>query len=660
MFNEVFKPLKIIFKNLSRGPMTFKFPPQHQWTDRWRGRHIFDPSKCLSCGLCSRVCPNNAITMVERERNGKKVKYPQIDYRKCSFCGLCVDICPRKALQMSNFPILVTTNVKDLIYTPEKLSQLPKLEIPKMGIKSITGWALSRSLWIINYFTACGFIEAVPWVSSAYDMERFGLIAVPTPSFADVFLIAGYVTVKTLKRIISIYEQMPNPKFVMVFGNCPMNGGTYWDSYHTIKRIEDYIPVDIWIAGCPPRPESIGVAVVLAREAIQSGYRGRGNEYVRRSLPKYYSEVSESKEESREYLVLPMGPQHPATGNFHIRVKTSGEFIEEAELTIGYLHRGFEKLMEYRTWYQNIMLVPRICVLDGAPYEIAYCGTVEKVAGIKVPEKAKCLRVIQAELSRIQSHLINLGIAASAMGFDTFTRITWGDREKVMELLELMSGGRVYQIYDVIGGVRYDVPREFSEKVSKFIKYMRTKLKEYDELFFYNKVVEDRTIGLGILKPEIAWKYDVTGPNIRASGIPFDVRKEAPYEIYDSIDFEVPVLNKGDVYSRLYLRRLEIEESLHIIEQVLDYMPPGRVNVGFKPFQRIPKGEAIHCVESARGELCFHVVSNGSNKPFRVKVRGPTFDTILAVFPKLLKDAEIADVTLIYWSMDNCPADHDR
>ena len=652
----IIPPIKTAAKYLFKKPITFNFPPEHQWTDKWRGRHILDINKCISCGICEKVCPNKAITMIERE-NGKK--YPQVDYARCSFCGLCADSCPTKALKMTDFPIIITTDKESLTYSPDALTKPPTLQMPETERKGVIDWARSRSLWVINYFTGCGFIEAVPWVGSAFDMERFGMIATPSPRLSDVFMIAGYVTVKTLKRILRIYEQMPGPKYVMVLGNCPMDGGTYWDSYHTIKRIDDYIPVDIYIAGCPPRPESIGVAAVMAMKVIQAGYKGRGGEYVRKQLPKYYEDKREELEPDGEPWIS-LGSQHPATGNFSMRFKVEGERIKDVRIEIGYLHRGFEKLMEYRTWYQNIMLVQRICVLDGASYELGYSGAVEKVAGIEIPERAKYLRVIQAELSRIQSHLLNIGLVASALGFDTVTRIAWGDREKILHLLELMSGGRVYQLYSVVGGVRRDLPEGFKEKAAEIMDFMEKRLKEYDELFFDNGIVKTRMMGVGVVSAEEAWKLDITGPNLRASGIDFDVRKAAPYEAYGDLDFNIPTFKNGDAYHRVLVRRLEIEESIRIIRQVLEKLPEGKINTGFKIFQRIPEGEAVHCVESARGELCFHVISDGSNKPYRVKVRGPTLDAMLSLLPKMLKGEYLADANLLLWSLDNCPADHDR
>lgn len=658
----ILKPLKAVARLLKRKPTTYNFPPETPLTAGFRGRHVFDPTKCIGCKLCHRICPNNAIEMVEREKDEGNVLQPQIDYARCSFCGLCVDICPMEALTFSNSPFLVALNKEDFNYPPERLTQQPEHKVGKPPkIKSVLDWARSRSFWIVNYFTGCCFIEAIPWVGSGFDMERFGLIAVGSPRHADVLLIGGYVTVKTLRRIIRIYQQMPNPKFVIAMGNCPMSGGTYWDSYNTIKMLDKYIPVDIWIAGCPPRPEALGSAVFMAMHAVQSGYRGKKESVELLELPGIKAEEKEG------WISVPFGPQHPASGNFNLLLKLKGEVVEEAEVNPGYLHRGFEKLMEYRTWWQNIMLVPRICVLDGASYELAYVGAVEKIADVEVPRRAQHLRVIQAELSRIQSHLLNLGLAGNAAGFDTVERLAWGDREKILLLLEELTGGRIYQIYNVPGGVRRDISSDFKDRAMDVAKYLRERLEIYDDLCFNNGIFKRRTKNIGRLVKKQAVELGVTGPNLRATGVEFDVRKAVPYEAYDEIDVNVITAKKGDAYSRILCRRNEIEESLNVMEQALDKMPNGpiaekkmRSGKKFTPFSHLPKGEAISLVESARGELCFHVISDGKHKLYRVKIRGPTFDSILVTMPKLLKTTWMADIPVVYWSLDNCPADHDR
>jgi len=653
------------FKLVSTKPMTYNFPPEMAVSEKARGRQTLDMETCKHCALCANVCPNQAIEMVEREdiREGstKKVKYPQIDFSKCCFCGLCAEVCPPKSLKMSNASIMVTMDKSQLLYPPEELAKPPELQMPQLlKIKSAKSWARSRSLWIINYFTGCCFIEAVPWVSSGFDMERFGLIVARNPRMADVLLIGGYVTEKTMKRIIRVYSQMPVPKFVIALGNCPMSGGTYWDSYNTIKRVDEYIPVDIWIAGCPPRPEAIGFAVVAAMQHIQNGYAGK-EEKVKLTKKMALPALKVDEQLSPGERVIPFGSQHPASGNFNLKLITDGEFVVKAIPQVGYLHRGFEKLMEYRTWFQNTMLIQRICVLDGASYELGYARAVEKIAGIDVPERAKYLRVIQAELSRIQSHLLNFGLLGGATGFNTMRNITWGDRERILALLDEMTGGRIYQIYNPPGGVFRDISNTFQEHTMKFIDDFRKRLEDYDRLFINNPSFKVRTQNIGKLTKELAIEYDVTGPNLRGSGEKFDIRKSMPYEAYDKFDFDIPTFSEGDSYSRTLVRRFEMEESLKIIQQALENLPEGPFRTKYGSFKRkLPEGEATTLVESARGEVSFHLVSDGKNTPYRVKVRGPTFDSILVVLPQILRGSYIADVPVIYWSFDNCPADHDR
>lgn len=664
MLEKIFDPMKAISKVFIQKPMTFNFPPETPLTEGFRGRHLFDPEKCKNCSLCLKICPNEAITMVGEE---KKVM-PSIDYSKCCFCGLCVDVCPTNALTFSNFPMLVTMDKDSLLYSPEKLAEMPELkEGTPSKTKSIVDWARAKSLWIVHYMTGCCFIEAVPWVGSGFDMERFGLLAKGSPRHSDVLIVGGYVTVKTLKRIIRIYTQMPRPKYVIALGNCPMSGGTYWDCYNTIKKIDDYIPVDIWIAGCPPRPEAIGLAIVHAMDAIKGGYTGKEERIDTKNGSLDVPQFSQPGPRTDEKTYIPFGPCHPASGNFDLGLKLDGERIVYAVPNPGYLHRGFEKLMEYRTWWQNIMLVPRICVLDGASYEVGYVSAVEDVAGLEVPERAKYLRVIQAELSRIQSHLLNLGLIGSAAGFDTVERITWGDRERILLLLEKLTGARIYQIYNIPGGVRRDLPPDFEDSVRETAKYMRKRLRIYDDLLLNNSTFVMRTQRVGGLAGKVAEEHSVTGPNLRATGIEYDVRKANPYAAYGDLEFEVIGSTEGDAFQRTLCRRREIEESLRIIEEALDRIPDGpiaekkmRNGKAMKPSGPIPEGEAISCVESARGEVCFHAVSKGEKQPYRVKVKGATFDPILVMLPKMLRGVAVADVPVIYWSMDTCPADHDR
>jgi NADH-quinone oxidoreductase subunit D len=370
--------------------------------------------------------------------------------------------------------------------------------------------------------------------------------------------------------------------------------------------------------------------------------------------------VTSDLEKEEIYLPfhLPFGPQHPASGHFYGSVKVYGEKVVELEPHPGYLHRGLEKLMEYRTHIQNSVLVDRICVLDPFPNEMGYVNVVEKVAGIEAPERAQFIRTIMAELGRILSHITWIAIVSLALGLDSGARIALGDREGVLRLNEVATGGRIYPCYFIPGGVRRDLPKGFEEKTLKEFDYLESQLNLYDSLVFRNETFVIRMREVGIFDAKEAIALGATGPNLRGCGVESDVRKDEPYAAYSRVNFRVITIKEGDAYSRALCRREEIAESISIVRQLLEEMPEGRFRIGMPT--RIPKGDAYFCCEAARGELCFNMVSDGTDKPYRVKVRGPSFSHILSEFPYLARGAQIADIPAIYSSLDPCPADMDR
>jgi NADH-quinone oxidoreductase subunit D len=325
----------------------------------------------------------------------------------------------------------------------------------------------------------------------------------------------------------------------------------------------------------------------------------------------------------------------------------------------GYLHRGFEKLMEYRTNEQNAVLVDRVCVLEPYSWELGYANVAEKVAGIEAPERAKFIRTIMAELQRILSHITWMGVMSAAIGFESANRMAWGDREKIIRLTEIVSGGRIYPCHFTPGGIRRDFPEKFEKKILEVLDYLEERLGFYDNLFFNNATVITRTEGVGVLNAKEAIELGVTGPNLRGSGIKSDIRKDEPYEVYPEVKFRIITRKEGDAYARVLCRRGEIAESISIIRQLLEKMPSeGKIRSRLDP--KIPSRDAYFCFESARGEACFYMVGNGTDKPYRVKLRGPSFLHVLAAFPYLAKGSQLADIPAIYWSLDPCPADMDR
>ncbi len=355
---------------------------------------------------------------------------------------------------------------------------------------------------------------------------------------------------------------------------------------------------------------------------------------------------------------LLFGPAHPGPGNFSVKLKLDGERVISARADPGYLHRGFEKLMEYRTPMQNAVLSDRVCVFEPLNWNLLHAEAVEELAGLEVPERARYIRVILAELSRIQSHLIWYGGMSMGTGFDTGFKIAFGYRDYVLDVFEAVTGGRVYPTgYICPGGVRRDISENTERRIGEVLdKANKMALIERLE----NPTLSGRTKGVGILRLKDALELGATGPVIRASGMKTDVRRDEPYEVYGRLDFNVPVLNDGDSYARYLIGIREIEESISIVRQALKGMPSGRIEPVKPDFRRMPEGEAYVRNEVARGEACIHMVSKGGEWPYRCKIRGPSLLHMIPVLEHLLKGQQIADVPAIYWSLNPCPADMDR
>ncbi|MCD6414207.1 MAG: NADH-quinone oxidoreductase subunit D [Candidatus Diapherotrites archaeon] len=358
---------------------------------------------------------------------------------------------------------------------------------------------------------------------------------------------------------------------------------------------------------------------------------------------------------------LPFGPAHPGPGNFSIKLKIRGEEVVSARSDPGYLHRGFEKLMEYRSPMQNAVLSDRICVFEPLNWNLVHAEAVDTLIGTNVPERAKYIRVLMVELSRIQSHMIWYGAMSLATGFNTGFKMAFGYRDYILDLFELITGGRVYPTgYICPGGVRRDLPSGAVEKIKATLDKVEEMLK-LEEL--ENPSFEARAKGVGILSAKDAIALGATGPVLRGSGVEADVRKDAPYEIYRQLDFKVPTRKEGDAYARCMVGIDEMKESIYIIEQVLDSLPSGKVREpSLKPelSVEIPNGEVYIRNEISRGEAAMYMVGNGGTTPYRVKIRGPSFLHLIPVLEHILPGNSISDVPAIYWSLNSCPADMDR
>lgn len=387
----------------------------------------------------------------------------------------------------------------------------------------------------------------------------------------------------------------------------------------------------------------------------------------------------------RKLMTINMGPQHPAThGVLRMVLELDGEIVVKSTPYIGYLHRGVEKLAEARTYHQALTLTDRLDYTNGLSNNLAYCLAVEKLLSLEIPKRAQYLRVILCELQRLAAHLLWIATHALDIGAMTVLFYAFRERETVLEIVEEVTGARLTPSFIRIGGLAADMPERFTEMVTAFVEAFPRRIDEYETLLTENIIWKKRTQGIAPLSAEDAISYGVTGPVLRASGVYYDVRKAYPYSSYDHFEFEIPMGKKGDVYDRYVVRLAEMRQSTRIIKQALQSLPEGPVHAvapeyvapdkkevehdmaalirhfklmeeGFAP----PVGEAYGCVESPKGELGFYVISDGSNKPFRMRIRPPSFLNLGAV-PKMIEGKMVADVVAAIGSVDIVLGEIDR
>jgi NADH-quinone oxidoreductase subunit D len=369
----------------------------------------------------------------------------------------------------------------------------------------------------------------------------------------------------------------------------------------------------------------------------------------------------EQIEDRERYMTLSIGPQHPGSGHMRIIVVVDGDIIVSADPDVGYVHRGEEKMSEYRTFVQNVPHIERPVIHDSSNILYSYCLAVEELIGLQVPERAMYLRVILAEIDRIQYTLYWLAILGIFMGHSTMFMWATADRELFVDLADMASGNRITHAYIVPGGVRNDLPDVFADKALKSLDYFeRKRLPEYDKIFYDNPLFRQRSERVGMLSKDDAINLGVTGSVLRASGVNYDLRKNEPYDIYNQLDFEVPISKTGDSFARSILPVYDIRQSINIIRQCLTKMPQsGQIRAKLQPNPRGPPGEAYRRVESGRGALGHYIVSDGTSKPYRHKMSVPSVRNLSAM-PHLLKGARLADLPVIYWSLNIWPVEIER
>ncbi|WHY00546.1 NADH-quinone oxidoreductase subunit D [Neobacillus sp. DY30] len=354
-----------------------------------------------------------------------------------------------------------------------------------------------------------------------------------------------------------------------------------------------------------------------------------------------------------EEMLLNVGPQHPSThGVFRLVVKIDGEIITEATPVIGYLHRGTEKLAENLQYTQIIPYTDRMDYLSAMTNNYVICHAVETMMGIQVPERAEYLRVMAMELGRIASHLVAWGTYILDLGATSPFIYAFRDREMIINMLNELSGARLTFNYMRVGGVKWDAPEGWVDGVREFVPYLREQLKGYHNLVSGNEIFLDRVKGVGVYSKEEAINYSLSGPNLRSTGVKWDLRKDEPYSIYDRFDFNVVTRDEGDCLARYHVRLDEIEESLKILEQACEQFPAeGEIMAKVPKIIKAPKGEAFVRIESPRGEIGCYISSDGKKEPYRLKFRRPSFYN-LQILPKLLVGENIANLIAILGAVD--------
>lgn len=360
-----------------------------------------------------------------------------------------------------------------------------------------------------------------------------------------------------------------------------------------------------------------------------------------------------------EKFIIPIGPQHPALKEpGHFEFSVDGEIVQSATVRLGYAHRGIEKGTETRSWTQNMYLLERICGICSHVHAMAYCLGVEQMAGVEVPPRAQAIRVLMAELERVHSHMLWLGVAAHEAGFDTLFMYTWRDRETVMDLLETISGNRVHYSMNVLGGVKYDITAEAVTAVHEAVDYLEERTRHYLNVIESDAFFAQRTQNVGVMTHEQAERLGVVGPTARASGVARDVRCDAPYAAYDRFPIEPVLDSAGDLAARFIVRIKELFVTFDLLRQIADNLPPGDLTARRVP-RRMKPAEAISRVEAPRGELFYFIKSDGGDGPSRIKVRTPTICNMASVL-SLTIGHRLADVPMILVGIDPCFSCNDR
>ncbi len=385
------------------------------------------------------------------------------------------------------------------------------------------------------------------------------------------------------------------------------------------------------------------------------------------------SETSVAVELETSDMTLNIGPQHPSThGVLRLVAKVDGEVITDVRPILGYMHRGYEKISEVRTYPQVIALINRIDWTSGYANEIPFVVAAERLMGIEVPERAQWIRLILTEMTRISAHLLFMGSFPLELGATTPLMFALRDRERVLDVLESVTGGRFHPNFNRIGGIKpaagagkeqkkltQDLPAGFFTETEAAMDGVIASTDQLEKLLRKNEIFVARTKGIGVLPPEVALSYGVTGPNLRASGVPYDLRNETDYLPYDQVDFEIPVGTEGDSFDRWWVRLAEIRQSANIVKQAIQKVPSGPLQAKVPKIIKVPKGETYVRAEVPKGVMGYYLVSEGGQGPYRVKIRTASFSN-LSMLPWILEGVIVPDLLAVMGSLDFVLGDVDR
>ncbi|ATG46240.1 NADH-quinone oxidoreductase subunit D [Celeribacter ethanolicus] len=368
--------------------------------------------------------------------------------------------------------------------------------------------------------------------------------------------------------------------------------------------------------------------------------------------------------ETGKYLKLWHGPNHPGiTGNMSVELTVCGDEVVDGKTHVGYLHRGFEKLMERRTFIQVFPIVCRVCVPEPDFNEYCYAAAVEELAGIEVPKLANWIRTLILEMRRFNSYMMAMGGISGALGLGVVGQWLTYVRDLMLDRFEELTGARVYHMFILPGGVRGHLPEGFEARMEEVLQIAEKYLADSEKLMFHSSVFKTRTQGVGVIDPALFERYGVTGPNARAGGVAKDLRKDSPYLVYDQLDFTVHTQTKSDIYARTMVRYKDLHESIHLIRQILEKMPKSGPVMSKLPnvlHWKIPRGETYIKGESSRGEFGYYLVTDGSGYPRRINVRGPSYTHAMALLEHLIPGTNISDVAALMVSLHTYPPEIER